>query len=144
MAACEPLARPRASVRCFPPQAQLDLGKLFQHSRSALKREFEAACKAREQPPFSPRLALTRETPTLTLRPTLALSQAREKSRSLFGSLIMSCPTLVALLTDRGLLCARVVTPRASTTGGKTSDVEVSSRTRALAAHFAQCNPACS
>ena len=73
----------------------LDLPKLFETSRAALKMAFEEACRV------------------------------REKSRSLFGSLVMSCPTLIVELTARKLIGARVITPRASVTGTSTNDVEV-------------------
>ena len=87
----------------------LDLPKLFGKSRDGLRKHFEAACKA------------------------------REKSRSLFGSLVMTCPTLVALLTERRLLGARLVTPRATTTGGATADVEVALSAADVQRAFVSC-----
>ena len=60
-------------------KTSVDLGKTLQLSRVALRKEFEAACRA------------------------------REKSRSLFGSLVMSCPTLVAEMMERKLIGARRV-----------------------------------
>jgi len=57
-------------------KTSLDLPKLFRVSRNALKKEFEASCKA------------------------------REKSRSLFGQLVMSSSTLVTEMGERKLIGA--------------------------------------
>ena len=90
-------------------KAQLDLDSLFKTSRAALKQEFESACRT------------------------------REKGRSLFGGLVMSCPTLVAECQERKLLGGRLVTPRSTVVGASTADVEVALSAADVQRAFVSC-----
>ncbi|KOO22536.1 hypothetical protein Ctob_006009 [Chrysochromulina tobinii] len=85
-------------------KTKLDLKSLFSSSRGPLRTTFEAACRA------------------------------REKSRSLFGSLVMSCPTLVAEMKERKVIGARMVSPAS---GG--ADVEAQLAVSDVERAFVSC-----
>jgi len=87
----------------------LDTKALFKPSRAALKKEFDAACRA------------------------------KEKGRTLFGGLVMSVGTLVGEFKERGLLGMRTVTPTAAVTGAACSDVEVELSAADVERAFVSC-----